>query len=283
MPHVSGEPRATATAAGRPPYTEVAPPPDLAPYVDRLWLRTCRPEHAGRLHRVLPDGCVDIIVDPGRGTAELVGTMTRAAEFAEAPGELVAVRFKPGTAAVLTGCALAEITDRNVDLADAGLPGGLAERVIEAPRGPAVPLPAKLPLATAAHARLAALVAWLRTHLAGAARPDPLIARAVALLSAGGTRVDDVAGTLGITRQHLARGFRREVGITPKQLARIARMQRAATVLRRGGDLARLAAELGYFDQSHLTHDLRDLAGLTPAAVAAEQPISLAHLFGDLR
>jgi AraC-like DNA-binding protein len=87
---------------------------------------------------------------------------------------------------------------------------------------------------------------------------------------------------VGVTRQYLARAFRREVGITPKQLARIARMQRAAAALRRGVDLARLAAELGYFDQSHLTHELRDLAGITPAAVAAERPIALSHLFGDV-
>lgn len=277
------EPLDMPRAPGESPYTEIAPPADLAVYVDRLWLRTCRAEHAGRLHRVLPDGCVDVIVDPGRGTAELVGTMTRAIEMTEQAGEIVAVRFKPGTAAALTGFALADLTDRSVALADADLdlvPGDLAGRIIDAPSAPAARLPAKLPFATAAHARLAALVAWLRARLADAARPDPLIARAVALLSTGDARVDDVATGLGVTRQHLARGFRREVGITPKQLARIARMQRAATLLRRGGDLARLAAELGYFDQSHLTHDLRDLAGLTPAAVAAEQPISLAHLFG---
>ena len=58
-------------------------------------------------------------------------------------------------------------------------------------------------------------------------------------------------------------------------------MQRVAAALRRGGDLARLAAELGYFDQSHLSHELRDLAGLTPAALAAERPIALSHLFGS--
>jgi AraC-like DNA-binding protein len=57
-------------------------------------------------------------------------------------------------------------------------------------------------------------------------------------------------------------------------------MQRAAAALRRGSDLARLAAELGYFDQSHLSHELRELIGLTPAALAAERPIALSHLFG---
>lgn len=262
------------------PYTEIAPPADLAPYVDRLWLRTTlrAPE---RIHRVLPDGCVDVIVDAARATAALVGPMTRAIEVPGDPAEQVAVRFKPGTGAALTGCGLAELTDASVDLAALGLAGALADRVAGAAVAAGVPrLPARIPLSAISHARVAELVGWLRQRLADAAPPDPRIARAVALLSTGEARVDDVADTVGMTRQHLARGFRREVGITPKQLARIARMQRAATALRRGGDLARLAAELGYFDQSHLSRDLRELAGVTPAALAAERPIALSHLFG---
>jgi AraC-like DNA-binding protein len=264
------------------PYTEIAPPVDLARYVDRLWLRTTVRGEPGRVHRVLPDGCVDVIVDAGRGAAALVGTMTRALEVPDGPTDLVAVRFKPGTAAVLTGCALAELTDRRADVAEFGIADGLADRIGDADRRVDAShprLPAKLPLSTAAHARVVVLVGWLRERLADAGPPDPLVGRAVALLSRGDVRVDDVAGALGVSRQHLARGFRREVGITPKQLARVARMQRAAVVLRRGGDLARLAAELGYFDQAHLSHDLRDLIGITPAAVAVERPIAMSHLF----
>ena len=290
-------------AFGEVPYTEIAPPPDLAPYVDRLWLRTTLV--GGDVVRVLPDGCVDLIVDARHGAAELVGTMTRAALVATGPAQLVAVRFRPGTATALTGCALADLTDRSADAPDLGLACGAVADLVGAICDPtaatrcgashaddagrsarepadlrrAAPLSARIPLATADHARVAALVAWLRARLADAAPPDALVARAVALLSTGAGRVDDVAERLRVTRQHLARSFRRDVGISPKQLARIARMQRAAVALRRGGDLARLAAELGYFDQSHLTHDLRDLAGLTPTAVAAERPIALSHLF----
>ena len=57
-------------------------------------------------------------------------------------------------------------------------------------------------------------------------------------------------------------------------------MQRAVTAIGRGGELARVAVELGYFDQAHLANDLRALAGITPAAIAAERPIALSHLFG---
>ena len=262
------------------PYTEIAPPADLAPYVDRLWLRTTVRGVPGHVHRVLPDGCVDVIVHADRGSAELVGAMTRAIEVPDAPAELVAVRFKPGTAAAVAGCTLAALTDRSIDLADLNIAGALADRVGDAGRcAVATSLPARLPLSATAYARLAALIAWLRRRLADAAPPDPRIAHAVTRLSAG-ARIDQVAGELGVTRQHLARGFRTEVGVTPKQLARTARMQRAVTAIGRGGELARVAVELGYFDQAHLANDLRALAGITPAAIAAERPIALSHLFG---
>jgi AraC-like DNA-binding protein len=251
------------------PYTELGPPADLARYVDRFWVRTT-PAGTGRHHHVLPDGCVDVIVHVERGSAELVGTMTRALELPESPAELVAVRFKPGTATALTRCALTELTDQQPDLADvvgrAAGGGALIDRVSQA---------------ALARDRVAILVDWLRRHLADAPPPDPMIAHAITqLVAPAGPRVDEVADQLGVTRQHLARRFRREVGVTPKQLARIARMQRAASALARGPrDLARLAVELGYFDQSHLSHDLRELVGVTPAALAAEHPLALPHLF----
>jgi len=254
------------------PYTEIPPPADLVSYVDRFWLRTTLTGD-GRVHRVLPDGCVDVIVHVERGEAEVVGTMTRALEVPRGPADLVAVRFKPGTAAAFTRCPLIELTDRQPDAAavvgHAGLRwpgGGLVDRVGQA----ATP-----------RARIGVLIDWLRTRLAGAPRPDPMIGHAVGLLLApSSVRVEPLARQIGVSRQHLARAFQREVGVTPKQLARIARMQRAAAALGRGApDLARLAVELGYFDQAHLGNDLRALLGVTPTALAAEPSQTLGHLF----
>jgi AraC-like DNA-binding protein len=254
------------------PYTEVAPPADLARHVDRFWLRTTLRPDPVRPHRVLPDGCVDVIVNVARGSAELVGTMTRAQVVPEAPAEIIAVRFRPGTAAAVAGRPLAELTDHNPRVAELGLPeSALIDAVSQA---------------GTTQARLAVLAGWVRDRIAGAGRPDPLVAHAVAWLSAperaaeAATRVELVARRLGVTRQHLARLFRREVGITPKELARIARVQRATAAIERGGaELAQIALELGYFDQSHLAHDVRELIGVTPGVLAAERPIALPHLF----
>jgi AraC-like DNA-binding protein len=161
-------------------------------------------------------------------------------------------------------CTLDALTDREVDVAALGIAPGLVARVVDA--------------ATVAD-RIAVLVGWLRAHLAEAPGPDRRIAHAVTQLCGGG-RVDDVARALGVSRQYLARAFRREVGISPKALARIARMQRAAAAIGRGeASLARIAAELGYFDQAHLANEVRALSGVSPGVLAVGPSIALAHLY----
>jgi AraC-like DNA-binding protein len=257
---------------GEQPYTEQAPPPDLAPFVDRFWWQTTRRAEPGRIQRVLPDGCVDVLIHADRGVGELVGPMTRALAFPAGPAQIVAVRFRPGTAAALARCALVELADDHAELDQLDPRAALVERVAGAvARGAG-----RRTTGDRAPPGVRVLIDWLRSRLAGLA-PDPIAAHAVALL-ARGARVDATCAAVGVTRQHLARVFRREVGLTPKALARIARMQRATAALGTV-PLARLAAELGYFDQAHLGNELHALAGATPRALAAARPITLGHLY----
>lgn len=116
------------------------------------------------------------------------------------------------------------------------------------------------------------LLARLR-ETAVADRTSVLGLRAVAAIeqSHGALRVEALADALHVSRQHLALQFRRQVGLSPKLFARICRFRRALALLRQrdparphGGDLAALAAECGYFDQSHLIRDFRDFAAGTP-------------------
>jgi len=100
---------------------------------------------------------------------------------------------------------------------------------------------------------------------------------------AEGARVGQVVAELAVSRQHLARAFGRDVGIAPKVFARVARMQRAAAALHGGGTergLARVAVEVGYFDQAHFANEVRALTGLSPKALVAAAPRALTHLYG---
>ncbi len=73
-----------------------------------------------------------------------------------------------------------------------------------------------------------------------------------------------------LTDAHLGRTFAHHVGVTPKTFARVMRFRRAIELGKRQ-QWADVAAELGYFDQSHLIADFREFAGETPV------PFFLSH------
>jgi AraC-like DNA-binding protein len=78
---------------------------------------------------------------------------------------------------------------------------------------------------------------------------------------------------LRVTRQHLARLFERDVGVAPKVVARVARVRHVMTLAGRQPAWARIAAEAGYADQSHLIADFRTVVGATPAAWLARRQV----------
>jgi AraC-like DNA-binding protein len=78
-----------------------------------------------------------------------------------------------------------------------------------------------------------------------------------------------LSDSLGLSERTLRRRCYEAFGYGPKTLDRILRFQRFLGLAReRGvGGTSDLAADAGYSDQSHLTREARDLAGLTPSNI----------------
>ncbi len=70
----------------------------------------------------------------------------------------------------------------------------------------------------------------------------------------------------GYSARHLRRRLLAATGLGPKRLQRIGRMQRALSA-GRGESWARTAVEHGWYDEAHMAHDVRSLAGATPHAL----------------
>ncbi|MGW2827030.1 helix-turn-helix domain-containing protein [Streptomyces sp. NPDC001443] len=85
----------------------------------------------------------------------------------------------------------------------------------------------------------------------------------------GGVRVERLAAEIGWSRKRLWSRFRSQIGLNPKRAAQLVRFDHAAHRLAAGHSAARVAAEIGYADQSHLHRDVLAFAGVTPTAVAA--------------
>jgi AraC-like DNA-binding protein len=78
--------------------------------------------------------------------------------------------------------------------------------------------------------------------------------------------VGATARDLNVSERHLRAVFAEAVGVSPKHFARIVRVR---AVLKGSGALASLAAEAGYYDQSHMTAEFRDVMGVSPGRFAA--------------
>jgi AraC-like DNA-binding protein len=235
-------------------YAEIVPGPRLQPFLECFW--TIRSEGGvAAPHRVLPDGCADLIFDltPGFETAFWVGAMTRSLVVEDArPRHLLGLRFHPGGARGLLGLPLKELTDQRASFQSLTPE---VEVVLDE-------------LLQGRSSRLDIVQRWLiRTFVAD--HKFPLVQSICRHVqnSEPGTRVRDIASLLGLSSQYLNRVMKDGVGTDLKTFSRIIRM-RACTQRLRGADIAvdwpSLALDFGFYDQSHLIHEFNDLVGLSP-------------------
>jgi AraC-like DNA-binding protein len=122
--------------------------------------------------------------------------------------------------------------------------------------------------------RFAAVDAALR-RLVAAHRADvhPDVARVFRRLVAtgGDVPIAALADEVGWSARHLTNRFHAEVGLRPKEAARVVRFDRVRRRIVPGVRLAEVAAEAGYFDQSHLVRDFHAFAGCSPSRWLADE------------
>jgi AraC-like DNA-binding protein len=82
----------------------------------------------------------------------------------------------------------------------------------------------------------------------------------------GAVRIGELTRELGWSRKRIAARFREEIGLPPKQVARLVRFECARALAESAArpDWARIALEAGYYDQSHLSNDFRSVTGRSP-------------------
>ncbi|WP_245672193.1 helix-turn-helix domain-containing protein [Nocardia anaemiae] len=181
--------------------------------------------------------------------------------------ECVQVRLSPLIAGAVLGAPLAELTDAVVPLDD--LWGREAARIRERM--------AETPSWTERFALIEMLLAS-RWAAEPSAEPEVIWAWRRIRAGHGLVRIDALADEVGWSRKRLWSRFRAQVGLPPKRAATLIRFDRAVHGLAAGIDPARVAAEGGYADQSHLHRDIVAFAGVTPTAVARESWLAVDDL-----
>lgn len=245
-----------------------APSPRLAPYI-RNYNGWSYSGLAAGTHRGLPsgnltfivslDGPISLVSMPGaQGPAAFhgfVGGLHLKPAIIAHPGHGAgfSVELSPLGARQLLGVPSAPLASFVVDLRD--LLGQAGDRLVE-----------RVHTADGWDARFTVVEEELSAVVDDSRTVAPEIARVWAVLAASGGRIpiSNLADEVGWSRRTLSTRFGDEMGVTPKEAARVLRFQRACDLLDRGMPLAEAAALGGYYDQSHMTSEWRALSGVTP-------------------
>jgi AraC-like DNA-binding protein len=252
-------------------YRERLPAQLAARHLTCVWVQEVAPESAPYTHRTVPNGSAEILCAIG-SVPRIVGPQTGPTEEVLPPGStVVGVRFRPGAAPSGLGPPASELVD--LDLGADELWGASAIALGEALAACATPQEAA-----------ATLEAAILGRLADGADLDPIAIEAVSRLLPGRTHdVGSLTSELFISERQLRRRCQAAIGLAPKTLHRMLRFQGflalAGTHERPSTQLARLAAEAGYADQSHLTRESVRLTGISPHALMleSEQHCGCAH------
>jgi AraC-like DNA-binding protein len=225
--------------------------------------------------RMVPHPAVTLLLEFGSGSPVLdyaAGRRQRGS-LAAGPGfgsggvvwargenvECVQVRLSPVIARAVLGVSPADLDGAVVSLDD--LWGREASRIRE-----------RLGEVSSWSDRFALTDALLARRYEVGSPVDPEVAWAWRRIVAGRglVRVDGLAAELGWSRKRLWSRFRSQLGLPPKRAVKLVRFDYAAHRLVAGDGAARVAADAGYADQSHLHRDVMAFTGVTPVTVAAE-------------
>jgi AraC-like DNA-binding protein len=249
-------------------YREIAPHRALSPFIDAYW--TVTGDNTGYFpDKVLPDACVDIILNTGpafapeigatqmdTGRAYLIGTMTRFKEMIRPPAtRLTGIRFKPGGFPFFYDHLILKDT---------------ADKTVEFDPGLVPPIP-ETPSNLAAY-----LDRWFADRLTVPSQQTLTLIESIHQVR-GRITVSELAKRNFVTTRQLERLFSLYLDISPKEFINVTRFQYAFDKIHQEPSRKRLldiACECGYYDHAHLANDIKRYTGSTPSDLAAPSDLT---------
>ncbi|WP_082232786.1 AraC family transcriptional regulator [Halobacillus massiliensis] len=246
-------------------YREYAPNPMLHQYVACYWSLNYYASKKEKIHRILPDGCVDIIFDltaPSLSKAAFVtGLMTRfeVINFTSNQ-ELFGIRFFSNYSRSFIKYPAQNLTGYQVFLEDIwgkeALPftqevmdaQGMKEKieVVEVKLMSLLNKKRSLP-------SLDLLQAGLQYIYEGR----------------GGKPIQSLSRELNYSERSIRRAFKEELGVSPKEFSRIVRFQSLLKELYHHPqeEFLKIALKYGYYDQAHFINEFKQFYGMVPSRV----------------
>lgn len=267
-------------------YQTYQPHTDLEPLVSCYWTLEVPAVNDAERQRIIPDGCIEMAFILG----DDIKRYTTQGEFILQPRAMVlgqtiepfyieptgyvntfAIRFYPYGFANFVSTPIRDLANKETPielLFGANTANELEQKII---------------LARNSKHRIEIIENFLLKKLHDKTTIDNIVKKTVdALLTSNGTEsiTTILKGDLSKRRQ-LERNFKKQIGVSPKQLGKVIRLQTALKMLlnKKMDNLTNIAYESEYFDQAHFIKDFKEFTGINPKEFLGNQNMALSTLF----
>jgi len=265
-------------------YQVYTPISELQPFVKCFWSLDDERSDDPVKQRVLPDGCMEMIFHYG---------------------DLYKQYFEDGSSIIQPRSFVFGQISKYIEIAPTGISGIISARFlpdgltpfldlpVSALENKAVPIPEifyeegkKLEedviAANENETRIKLIENFLLSKLTELKTIDAITKSCVEVIfqSQGQIGVVELADKMNINCRNMERKFISLIGISPKQLARVARLQATIKMLeqKKFTNLTSLAYENGYYDQAHFIKDFKEFTGISPKSFFSDN-LKLSSLF----
>lgn len=267
-------------------YQTFKPHPDLESLVKCHWTLEVPAEKAAQRQRIVPDGCIELFFILG----DDIKRYTSGDEFILQPREMVlgqitesfyieptgyvnsfAVRFYPYGFANFVSTPIKNLANKETPLESL-----FGEK-------PSKDLARKIIQATDTKKRIEVIEGFLLNKLIDKVTIDNIVKTTVdtIFLTKGSTTINAILKEDLSKRRQLERKFLKQIGISPKQLGKVIRLQSALKMLlkQQPENFTRIAYESAYYDQAHFIKDFKEFTGTTPTDFLENDEMALSSLF----
>ncbi|NAS13883.1 AraC family transcriptional regulator [Poritiphilus flavus] len=267
-------------------YQTYPPHPDLASLISCYWTLEVPADNDSQRQRIVPDGCIEMAFILG----DDIKRYTTGDEFILQPRAMVlgqtiepfyiqpagyvytfAIRFYPYGFANFVSVPIKSLANKETAIStlfEEHSANELEKAMIQA---------------TDVHQRIAIIEEFLLQRLNDQKTIDQIVQSTVDTLiqTKGNAPIKSILKEDPSKRRQLERMFAKQIGVSPKQLAKVIRLQSALKLLLNDEpeSLTNIAYESEYYDQAHFIKDFKEFTGSSPGEFLGNEKLALSTLF----
>jgi AraC-like DNA-binding protein len=267
-------------------YQTYEPHIDLKSFVSCYWTLEVSKQSEPKKQRIVPDGCIEMAFILG----EDIKRYTSESEFILQPRAMVlgqtiepfyieptgyvntfAIRFYPYGFANFVTEPISNLVNKETpidQLFNKEIANDLKQKIIKAGN---------------TEQRISIIEKFLLNRLNDKKTINRIVKSTVdSLLSTNGSvSINSILKDNLSKRRQLERNFKKQIGVSPKQLGKVIRLQTALKMLldQKSENLTDIAYESEYFDQAHFIKDFKEFTGINPKEFLTHKNLALSALF----